>query len=350
MRILLAGKNGQIGWELQRTLATIGEVVAVGRNEMDLANPDSIQSTIREIKPALIVNAAAYTAVDKAEAEPELAMAVNGRAPGIIAEEAKQIGAGVIHYSTDYVFDGAKTGPYTEEDAPNPISVYGQTKLAGERAIQAAGTPFLILRTSWVYSNRGKNFLLTILRLAKERDELKIVDDQIGAPTWARAVAETTARILAQWYSSITNHDSRITDVKLPLTQSLNHDSRFTLDASRLTSDASRFTDMCGLYHLTASGETTWYGFARKILDLSAPLTHHDSRLTSNASPRLVPIETNDYPTPARRPKNSRLDNSKLIGTFGFVPPTWDVMLKECIRDLADDRKTGSSLFHRDQV
>lgn len=336
MRILLAGKNGQIGWELQRTLATIGEVVAVGRNEMDLANPDSIQSTIREIKPALIVNAAAYTAVDKAEEESELAMAVNGTAPGIIAEEAKHIGAVVFHYSTDYVFDGSKTEPYTEEDEPNPISVYGKTKLAGERAIQAAGTPFLILRTSWVYSNRGKNFLLTILRLAKERDELKIVDDQIGAPTWARAVAETTARILAQWYSSITNHDSRITDVKLPLTQSLNHDSRFT--------------DMCGLYHLTASGETTWYGFARKILDLSAPLTHHDSRLTSNASPRLVPIETNDYPTPARRPKNSRLDNSKLIGTFGFVPPTWDVMLKECIRDLADDRKTGSSLFHRDQV
>ena len=187
MKILLTGKNGQVGWELQRTLAPLGEVVAVDRQALDLANPDAIRALIREVKPALIVNPAAYTAVDKAESEPELAMAVNGIAPGIMAEEAKRLGAAMIHYSTDYVFDGTQTSPYTEKDRPNPGNVYGKTKLAGEQAIQAVGVPHLILRTSWVYGSRGRNFLLTILRLAQERDELKIVDDQIGAPTSSRA-------------------------------------------------------------------------------------------------------------------------------------------------------------------
>lgn len=296
-RILLTGKNGQVGWELQKTLAPIGDVIAVDLGEFDLASPDSIRSAVRKIKPSLIVNAAAYTAVDKAKEEPELAMAVNGTAPGILAEEAKRIGAAIVHYSTDYVFDGSKTVPYTEEDEPNPINVYGKTKLAGDRAIQAVGGPFLILRTSWVYSNRGKNFLLTILRLAQERDELKVVDDQIGAPTWARTIADSTARVLA----------------KLPLPPGEGWGEGGS-----------------GIYHMTASNFTSWYGFAKKILELSSRITHH-------RSPRLVPIETHNYPTPASRPKNSRLDNSKLIGAFGFVPPNWEVMLKECIHEMADD-------------
>ena len=183
-----------MGWELQRTLAPLGEVVAADHNTtplaIDMAKPNSVRNVIREIKPSLIVNAAAYTAVDKAEEEPELAMAINGIAPGIIVEEAKRIDAAIVHYSTDYVFDGTKASPYTEKDEPNPINVYGRTKLAGERAIQNVGVPHLILRTSWVYSNRGKNFLLTILRLAQEQKELKIVDDQIGAPTWSQMIGE----------------------------------------------------------------------------------------------------------------------------------------------------------------
>jgi dTDP-4-dehydrorhamnose reductase len=189
-RILLTGKNGQVGWELQRTLATLGEVVTLDRQDLDLADPDSIRRVVREHKPNLIVNAAAYTAVDKAEEESDLAMVINGTAPGILAEEAKRLSAAIIHYSTDYVFDGSKNTPYTEEDAPNPLNVYGRTKLAGERAIQAVGAPYLILRTSWVYGMRGKNFLLTILRLARERNEIKVVNDQIGAPTWSRIIAQ----------------------------------------------------------------------------------------------------------------------------------------------------------------
>src|SRR5512146_587709 len=189
-RILVTGRNGQVGFELLRSLAGLGEVVAVGRERMDLADPDAIRRTVRETKPDLIVNAAAYTAVDQAESEPELALAINGVAPGILAEESKRLGAVLIHYSTDYVFDGSKGAPYTEDDEPRPLSVYGRTKLAGERAIQAVDVPHLILRTSWVYGARGKNFLLTILRLARERNELSIVDDQIGAPTWCRSLAE----------------------------------------------------------------------------------------------------------------------------------------------------------------
>lgn len=210
-RILLIGKNGQVAWELQRTLATLGEIITVGREQLDVANAASIRQVIRETKPQIIVNATAYTAVDKAEAEPELAMQVNGVAPGIMAEEAKRLDALLVHYSTDYVFDGTKQGAYVEEDVPNPLSVYGKTKLAGEQAIQATGAKHLILRTSWVYGARGKNFLLTILRLAKERPELKIVDDQIGAPTWSRMIAEATAQILAQCFSPllITHHASR---------------------------------------------------------------------------------------------------------------------------------------------
>ena len=296
-RILLTGKNGQVGWELQRTLATLGEVIAVDRERLDLSKPDSITSTIREIKPDLIVNAAAYTAVDKAESEPELAMTINGIAPGIIAEEAIRLGAAIIHYSTDYVFDGTKATPYTEEDAPNPLNVYGKTKLAGEQAIQASGAPHLILRTSWVYGARGKNFLLTILRLAKERDELKIVDDQIGAPTWSRMIAEATAQIVAQSYSPITRQSSDI------------------------------MMEQSSICHLTADGQTSWHGFAQAILEIA-------SSPSRPGLPRLVPISTSEYPLPAARPQNSCLGSHYLLRHFGLTTLDWRASLNLCMKEV----------------
>ncbi len=289
MKILITGKNGQVGWELQRTLAPLGEVVAVDRQALDLASPDAIRALIREVKPALIVNPAAYTAVDKAESEPEVAMAVNGIAPGIMAEEAKKLGAAMIHYSTDYVFDGSKAAPYVETDAPCPINVYGRTKLAGEQAVQAAGIPHLILRTSWVYGTRGKNFLLTILRLAGEREELKIVDDQIGAPTSCRMIAELTGQILAQ-----TRGDLK---------------------------------DVSGLYHLTAAGQTSWHGFTAAILEAR-------SRLTGAASPRLHPIPTSAYPLPAPRPHYSVMSNDRLKHVFGMAIPSWQNGLGLCMDEM----------------
>lgn len=278
-RIMLTGKNGQVGWELQHALATLGEVVALGREQLDLANPDQIRKRVRDIKPDLIVNAAAYTAVDKAEEEAELALAVNGIAPGILAEEAKKLNALIVHFSTDYVFDGSKTTPYTEEDVPNPINVYGRTKSFGEQAIQAVGTPCLILRTSWVYGMRGKNFLLTILRLSRERSELKIVDDQIGAPTWSRTIAEATAGILSTGHLSLSVNTA--------------------------------------IYHLTASGNTSWYKFAKAILAL-------DPSPTEQVCQHLVPIPTSEYPTPARRPAYSVLSNAKLEAAFGVKLPDWE--------------------------
>jgi dTDP-4-dehydrorhamnose reductase len=287
MKILLTGKNGQVGWELQRTLATLGEVVAVDRQGMDLADPDSIRAAIRAIRPNLIVNAAAYTAVDKAESEPDLAMAINGIAPDIMAEEAKRLGAAMVHYSTDYVFDGTKASPYTEDDIPNPINVYGKTKLAGEQAVQAAGIPHLIFRTSWVYGLRGRNFLRTILRLANERDELKIVDDQIGAPTWSRMIAEATGQVLSQ--------------------------------------DSSPLTMKSGIYNLTAAGRTSWHGFTRAILE---NLSGHLQPL-----PHLVPITTPEYPLPAPRPPYSVLSSAKFIQTFGVALPAWDASLTLCMAE-----------------
>lgn len=289
MKILITGKNGQVGWELQRTLAPLGEVVAVDRQVLDLASPDSIRAVIREVKPDLIVNPAAHTAVDKAESEPDVAMAVNGIAPGIMAEEAKKLGAAMVHYSTDYVFDGSKAAPYTETDTPCPINVYGRTKLAGEQAIQAAGIPHLILRTSWVYGSRGKNFLLTILRLAGEREELKIVDDQIGAPTSCRMIAETTAQVLAQTRRNLG--------------------------------------EVGGLYHLTAAGQTSWHGFTAAILEAR-------SRLTGAASPRLSPIPTSAYPLPAPRPHYSVMSNERLQRAFGVAIPAWQNGLGLCMDEM----------------
>ncbi len=235
MKILLTGKTGQVGYELERSLQGLGEIIALDRSQMDLANLDQVRDVIRAIKPDLIINPAAYTAVDKAESEPELAMRINGEAPGVMAEEAKKLGAAMIHYSTDYVFDGSKTTPYVETDPTCPINVYGATKLAGEQAIQAAGIPHLILRTSWVYGMRGKNFLLTMLRLAQERDELRIVADQHGAPTWCRTIADTTAHIVAQAKGAQHAQDW--------------------------------WQERSGIYHLTAQGQTTWYGFTQAILE-----------------------------------------------------------------------------------
>jgi dTDP-4-dehydrorhamnose reductase len=290
MKILLTGVTGQVGWELQRTLMTLGEVIPVGRDvsnpmQMDLAQPDSILRVIREVKPDLIVNPAAYTAVDRAESEAELAMAINGVAPGIIAEEAIKLGAAIIHYSTDYVFDGKSNIPYTEENKPDPQNVYGKTKLAGEQAIQAVGVPHLILRTSWVYGLRGKNFLLTMVKLAREREEIRVVDDQIGAPTWSRMIAEVTVQILSQFEGNVSDF----------------------------------FVDKGGLYHLTASGQTSWYGFAKAIFE-------HD--IGSRTLKRLIAITSEEYPTPAKRPGYSLLDSQKLSNTFELSMSEWEKCLE----------------------
>ncbi|KAB8320273.1 dTDP-4-dehydrorhamnose reductase [Tolypothrix campylonemoides VB511288] len=292
-RILLTGSTGQVGWELQRTLMTLGEVIPVGREvsssglRMDLSQPDTICHVIREVQPDLIVNPAAYTAVDKAESEPELAMAVNGTAPGVIAEEAKLIGAGVIHYSTDYVFNGTQATPYTEQDEPDPQNIYGKTKLAGEKAIQAVGTPHLILRTSWVYGLRGKNFLLTMLKLAREREEIRVVDDQVGAPTWSRMIAESTAHILSQGRQDMLGF----------------------------------LSSKSGTYHLTATGQTSWYGFAKAIFELDPKRSEHKLK-------NLVAIPSEQYPTPAKRPAYSSLNTQKISSTFRLSLPSWQKKLK----------------------
>jgi dTDP-4-dehydrorhamnose reductase len=288
--ILLTGKDGQVGWELQGTLAPLGRVVACGRAELDLASPDSIRARLREVKPDIIVNAAAYTAVDKAESEPALAMAVNGTAPGILAEESRRLGALLAHYSTDYVFDGEKTEPYVETDPPNPINAYGRSKLAGEQAIAAAGCTHLIFRTSWVYGARGRNFLLTILRLARERDELRIVEDQVGAPTSAPAIARATAQVIRQ-------------------------------ARSRNGSDTA-----FGVYHMSAAGRTAWYGFAQAILNRAGDML--------DARPSLVPIPSSAYPTPAPRPKNSMLCCEKLMAEFGVGLAPWEQGLEETMAEL----------------
>lgn len=287
MNILLTGVNGQVGWELRRTLAPLGRVVAVDRDELDLADPDALRARVRALSPGLIVNPAAYTAVDRAETEAAQARTINAVAPGILAEEAKRCGAILVHYSTDYVFDGSKDGPYLEDDVPKPLNVYGSTKLEGEQAIRASGVRHLILRLSWVYGRRGHNFLLTMQRLMRERAELKIVDDQVGAPTWSRLIAEATALILAQCLSPARGADR---------------------------------PEPWGTYHLTCGGATSWYGFASAIAELGGYST------------RLIPIPTADYPTPARRPANSRLDNGKLERTFGVRLPDWREALELCLQ------------------
>ncbi|HEX8962642.1 MAG TPA: dTDP-4-dehydrorhamnose reductase [Rhodocyclaceae bacterium] len=280
-KILLTGRNGQVGWELERALAPLGQVVAFDHAALDLSQPGRIAAAVRDVRPDVVVNAAAYTAVDKAESDLAAATAINGEAPGILAEEAKRVGALLIHYSTDYVFDGSKSGPYAEEDEPNPLNAYGRSKLAGERAIQAVGGHHLILRTTWIYGMRGHNFLRTILRLASERDELRIVDDQIGAPTWSRLVAEATGLVLTQ------------------------------------------ASPPEGLFHLTCRGEVSWCGFAEKVLEYT--------RKDRQREPRLTAIRTQDYPLPAARPANSCLDCSRFSRQTGLVLPSWDEALRLCL-------------------
>ena len=284
MRILLTGVNGQVGWELQRTLAPLGEVIAADRSVLDLADTSRIRRRVAAIAPDLIVNPAAYTAVDQAESEPERAHAINATAPGELAA----CGVPLVHFSTDYVFDGRKDGAYTEADAPNPLGVYGVSKRAGEEAVAQSGTPHLILRTSWVYGRRGRNFLLTMQRLARERDTLSVVDDQFGAPTWSRLIAEATALVAARWL-----------------------DQRDRVAAS-------------GIYHLACGGRTSWHGFAEAILaDLAA--------CGETGLARLGAIPSSGYPTPAARPANSQLDCSKLAGTFGVRLPDWADALALCL-------------------
>ena len=289
MRILLLGTGGQVGHELQRTLAPLGEVHGLDFPAVDLARPDSLVAACRETRPSLIVNAAAYTAVDRAESEPALAHAINGVAPGILAEEARRRDAVLVHYSTDYVFDGSRRTPYAEDDAPAPLNEYGRSKLAGDLAIAQSGCKHLVFRTTWVYGPRGKNFLLTMLSLAASREEIRVVDDQVGAPTTSLFLAQATARALA------------------------------AIPAEGVAS---------GIYNLSAAGETSWAGFARAIFERMAARPGF-------RAPRVVPIATRDYPTPATRPAYSVLSHRKLRSAFGFAPSRWEAQLDECLARLS---------------
>jgi dTDP-4-dehydrorhamnose reductase len=289
--ILLTGVNGQVGYELARSLQGLGNLVALDRTKLDLDNLDQIRRVVREVKPTLIVNPAAYTAVDKAETDVDAAWRLNADAPGILAEEAKRLGAAMVHYSTDYVFEGGKEGAYLEDDAVNPQSMYGRSKLAGEQAIAASGCTHMIFRTSWVYGTHGKNFLLTMLRLGAEREELSVVADQYGAPTWAATIAALSANVLSQACAS-TQGDGR-----------------------------EWWQQYSGIYHLTAGGSTSWYGFAEAIFELS----------DLPKKPVLKSISTVAYPTPAARPSNSRLSNDKLHRSFGLRAPDWYEALRLCM-------------------
>jgi dTDP-4-dehydrorhamnose reductase len=300
-KILLIGKNGQVGADLLSLLPAVGDIVAPDRQHLDLTRPEEIRRTIRELQPGLIVNAAAYTAVDNAENDEAIARTINAEAPALIAEEAKKIGAALVHYSTDYVFDGSKNVPYEENDPPNPINAYGKTKLAGEEGIRSSGVPHLIFRTSWVYATRGRNFLLTILRLATQREELRIVRDQIGAPTWSREIARATTEIL-----------------------------------ERLIEEGNIVSTLAcsgGTYHMTAAGVTNWHEFALAILEESARVPRDTPWFAAATgglplvTRRVVPITTSEYPAPARRPAYSVLSNSQLKKSFGVHLTDWRVQL-----------------------
>ncbi|HHJ1298717.1 TPA: dTDP-4-dehydrorhamnose reductase [Pseudomonas sp. H2] len=286
MKIVVCGRNGQVAQALQAQLVGLGELHVLGREQLDLAQPEALRGPLRQLAPDLIINAGAYTAVDQAEHEPERAFAINAHGPGVLAEEAARLGAPLIHYSTDYVFDGSKATPYTEQDAPNPLGVYGQSKLAGEQAIAAVAGQHLILRTSWVYSLYGRNFLLTLQRLLQEKPQLRIVDDQIGAPTWAASIAASTRVLVERWQAGQAG--------------------------------------AWGTYHLTAQGETSWFGFAQAIAE----------QLKAQGLPcaELLPIPSSDYPTPARRPLNSRLDCSRLAREWHIRLPHWQQALIDCLK------------------
>jgi dTDP-4-dehydrorhamnose reductase len=294
-RILIVGAYGQVGRELQRSFADAGEIIARDRDTVDLADPDQVRAMVRAAAPDIILNAAAYTAVDRAESELEQAMAVNAKAPGILAEEALRAGALVVHYSTDYVFDGSKESPWIETDKPNPLNVYGASKLAGEEAIQQVGGKYLIFRTSWVYGPHGQNFLLTMLRLGRERESLNIVDDQVGAPTSSIELADATRAIVSGVLAG-----------------------RF--------GDASNWA---GLYHMTNSGSVSWCVFARAIFERA-------NALLDGKMPTVNPIPSSEYPTPARRPKNSVISNEKLHVCFGVHLAPWQSALNEVLRRLTE--------------
>jgi dTDP-4-dehydrorhamnose reductase len=302
--ILLTGKTGQVGSELYHLLPQFGEVIAPDRHELDLSDPHQIRQVVRNARPQLVVNAAAYTAVDAAETDQARAHAVNADAPAVLAQEATNFGAPLIHYSTDYVFDGTKASPYDETDPTNPLNVYGKTKLAGEEAIRRSGEPHLIFRTSWVYATRGKNFLLTILRLATEREELKIVCDQTGSPTCARDIAAATNRILS--------------------------------NANDAHGFGTALTELTGTYHMTASGHTTWYEFAKAILECVSRISPETPWLvaaTQNrpfVTRRVLPIPSEEYRSPTRRPRYSLLSNARFAQTFGFTLPSWRDQLEQC--------------------
>lgn len=299
--ILLFGKGGQIGSELAILLPKLGEVVALDRSQLDLSRADEIRQAIQKNRPTLIVNAAAYTAVDQAEKEMDIAQAINSEAPRIMAEEGKKIGASLVHYSTDYIFDGVKNSPYLEDDSPNPLSVYGKTKLAGEQAIRSSGIPHFIFRTAWVYATRGRNFLLTILRLATQRDELRIVCDQVGAPTRNVDIAASTTEILAQ----IAQGPQGLVEL----------------------------SGNGGTYHMTAAGVTTWHDFAVEALQRTSQNPKTLPWLTSALGGLplrtnvVIPITTQQYPTPARRPAYSVLSNALLAKTFEIELPDWRMQL-----------------------
>ena len=286
LKILISGQQGQVSRELQARLGDLGRLHVLGRDQLDLAHPERIAEQVRAIAPDLIINAAAHTAVDQAESEPELAFAINARAPGIFAEEAARLGIPLIHYSTDYVFDGSKQGRYTEDDATNPLGVYGQSKLAGEQAIAAVGGQHLILRTSWVYSTHGRNFLLTMQRLLQEKPELRVVADQIGAPTWAGTIADSTRQLIQRWQAGQAG--------------------------------------AWGVYHLTAEGETSWFGFAQAI----------GEQLKAQGKPgaNRGPSPASEDPTPAQRPLNSRLDCSRLQREWNVSQPDWHQALIDCLK------------------
>ncbi len=298
MKILLAGREGQVAWELRRTLACLGEVVALDRQSapvrLDLADPDSIRMAVRTVRPDLIVNAAAYTAVDQAENDREAAHAANARAPGILAEEALKWGAGIIHYSTDYVFSGESQTPYLETDATGPQGVYGESKLLGEQAVAEAGAPHYILRTAWVYGNRGRNFLLTMLRLMRERELVRVVNDQFGAPTWSRMIAEATALLIAR-----------------------------SLESGRFAPG-----ERSGIYHLTCGGQASWFDFARTIREAALA-----RGLLPETCARLEAIPGSEYPTPAKRPAYSVLAGDKLAEDFGLRLPDWREALSLCLEE-----------------
>jgi dTDP-4-dehydrorhamnose reductase len=296
MKILVVGSSGQVGFELLRTLRSLGDVHGVDYPEVDLAKPDSVRALVREWQPDVLANAAAYTAVDKAESEPEKAMAVNGIAPGVMAEEMRRLDGTLVHYSTDYVYDGNKDGPYDERDMPNPQNVYGRTKLAGDMAVCESRATHLVFRTSWVYGSRGSNFLLTMLRLFEQKPELRIVDDQFGAPTWCRHIAEVTAQVLARCF-------------------------RDDLAREQLRAEQT------GIYHLTAGGSTTWHGFAKAIHELRYAEKEH-------GVPRLSPIPSSEYPALAKRPSNSLLNNEKIRGRFAIEQQPWEAHLKACYREI----------------